>query len=122
LRCANGSASACWQALEVNDFSILNKHFEATEAIDRDDLEDDLQGVYAPMISELGRLTGVHPDLMIFGTVRAALASIDNPSAPAYNLADLSIPTPVCYDGVTLFSANGHPGGQGGRHHAGAER
>ena len=102
------------QALEVNDFSIVNKHFEATEEISRDDLEDDLQGVYEPMISELGRITAVHPDLMIFGTIRAALASIDNPSGAAYDMAGLSIPVPVCYDGVTLFSADGHPVGKAG--------
>lgn len=102
------------QALEVNDFTILNRHFEATESIDRDDLEDDIQGVYEPVISELGRITKVHPDLMIFGMIKAALANIDNPSGAAYDMGGISVPVPVAYDGLTLFSANGHPVGPAG--------
>ncbi len=102
------------QSLEVNDFTIINRHFEATEAIDRDDLEDDVQGVYEPVISELGRITKVHPDLMIFGMIKAALANIDTPSCAAYDMDGLSIPVPICYDGMTLFSATGHPVGPAG--------
>jgi len=102
------------QALETNNFSVINRHFEATEAIDRDDLEDDVQGVYEPMISELGRITKVHPDLLIFGMIKAALASIDNPSGAAYDMNGVSVGVPICYDGVTLFSAAGHPVGPAG--------
>lgn len=102
------------QAIEAENFSVINRHFEATEQIDKDDLEDDVQGVYEPMIAELGRITKIHPDEMVFGMLKAALANIDDPSGSAYDMSGIKVPVPVCYDDVTLFSSDGHPVGKAG--------
>ncbi len=101
------------QAIEATAFTVINRKFEATEEISKDDLEDDQEGTYEPAIAELGRITKVHPDLLIFGMMRAALAGIDNLSAGSIDLAGLRIDLPVTYDGKTLFS-DSHPVGPKG--------
>ena len=90
------------QALEAHTYTIVNKNFEDTVSIDRNDIEDDAYGVYEPIIEQLGWDTKVHPDMLLFSMLANA---VSNPSQV------------VGYDGEPFFSANhpvglmGEPGG-----------
>jgi phage major head subunit gpT-like protein len=83
------------QALEAHAYTIANKNFEDTVGIDRNDVEDDTYGVYEPVIEQLGWDTKVHPDMLLFSTIKAA---VNTPSAV------------LGYDGQAFFSTS-HPVG-----------
>jgi phage major head subunit gpT-like protein len=83
------------QALETHAYTIANKNFEDTIAIDRNDIEDDTYGVYEPIIEQLGWDTKIHPDMLLFQMIRDSVA---NPSSV------------VGYDGQPFFS-DSHPVG-----------
>ncbi len=83
------------QALETHSYTIVNKNFEDTVSIDRNDIEDDLYGVYEPIIEQLGWDTKVHPDMLLFTMIKDA---VTNPSSVAG------------FDGQPFFSAT-HPVG-----------
>lgn len=83
------------QNLSVCDYAIKNKKFEGTVAIKREDIEDDTLGIYKPMVQEIGRSAGTHPDTMIFELLLGGFA------AP-------------CYDGQGFFDTD-HPVGESGR-------
>jgi phage major head subunit gpT-like protein len=83
------------QALEAHTYTIVNRNFEDTVGIDRNDIEDDNYGVYEPIIEQLGWDTKVHPDMLLFQMIKQAVTS---PSVV------------VGYDGQPYFSAD-HPVG-----------
>ena len=87
------------QALEAHTYTIVNRNFEDTISIDRNDIEDDTYGVYEPIIEQLGWDTKIHPDMLLFQMIKNAVAT----------------PTSVLgYDGQPFFSAT-HPVGPAGR-------
>src|ERR1700722_15770430 len=61
------------QALAAPAHPIGNKKFEDTGGIDRNDVEEDTYGVYEPVIEQLGWDTKVHPDMLLFSTIKAAV-------------------------------------------------
>src|SRR5579872_6014386 len=83
------------QALEAHSYTIANRNFEDTISIDCNDIEDDTYGVYEPIIEQLGWDTKVHPDMLLFSTIKAA---VNTPSSV------------LGYDGQAFFSA-AHPVG-----------
>ena len=83
------------QALEAHSYTIVNKDFEDTISISRNDIEDDNYGVYEPVIEQLGWDTKVHPDSLLFSMIKNAVTT------PAGVLA---------FDGQPFFSAT-HPVG-----------
>jgi len=87
------------QALEAHTYTIVNRNFEDTVSIDRNDIEDDAYGVYEPIIEQLGWDTKVHPDMLLFQTIKNA---VNNPSSV------------LGYDNQPYFSA-AHPVGPQGR-------
>jgi len=59
------------------DYTITNKHFEGTIAVDRDTLADDKYGLIKPKIQELGQRAALYPDELLLtllapGTVEKA--------------------------------------------------
>ena len=91
------------QALETHEYTIVNRNFEDTVAIDRNDIEDDTYGAYEPIIEQLGWDTKVHPDMLLFAMIKDAVANPVNV---------------VGFDGVAvLFSEpSGRPDGPGRDH------
>jgi phage major head subunit gpT-like protein len=79
------------RSLAASYFQIVNKDYEATVELDRNDIEDDQLGVYNPIVAELGRAAKQHPDVLI-ATLLAAGWTTD------------------CYDGKKFFATN-HPVG-----------
>jgi phage major head subunit gpT-like protein len=70
--------------LALHSYKILNKDFESTIAVSRNDIEDDQYGVLGPLFQDMGRTCKVHPDQLVFALLAAGFA------------------TP-CYDGANFF-------------------
>lgn len=51
-------------------YSIRNKAYELTVGVPRDAIEDDQYGIYTPLIDEMGRAMGAHPDQLQFGLLK----------------------------------------------------
>lgn len=70
-------------------YSIKNKEFELTVGVPRTAIEDDQYGIYTPMMAELGRSVGAHPDQLVFGLLGLGSSTL-------------------CYDGQNFFDTD-HP-------------
>ncbi|GJA53306.1 head protein [Aeromonas caviae] len=77
------------ESMKAHSYQIVNEDFEATVGVDRNDIEDDELGIYAPLFAEMGRSAGVHPDELCFGLLGAGF-------------------TTPCYDGQYFFDTD-HP-------------
>lgn len=75
--------------MEAQAYQIVNKHFESTVSVNADDIEDDNLGIYAPMVSEMGRASKAHPDELVFALLKAGISTL-------------------CYDGQNFFDTD-HP-------------
>jgi phage major head subunit gpT-like protein len=75
--------------LQAHAYSILNKKFESSVSVGRDQIEDDEIGVYAPMMQEMGRATSAFPSELLFPLLTAGFAT-------------------TCYDGQFFFDTD-HP-------------
>ena len=75
--------------MQAHGYAIVNKHFESTVGVNRDDIEDDNIGVYGPLMQEMGLAAGRHPDLQVFDLLKQGEVQ-------------------VCYDGQPFFDTE-HP-------------
>ncbi len=75
--------------LSAFHYAIVNKDFEATIEVDRNDIEDDRIGIHRPRIQQLADSAGKHPDILVFDLMKKGFA------------------TP-CYDGQYFFDLD-HP-------------
>lgn len=55
----------------AHDYAIKNEPYEMTVSVDRDDIEDDQYGVYAPIFREMGFNTAAHPNELTFPLIKA---------------------------------------------------
>ena len=76
-------------SLTTHDYVVKNKPFESTISVDRDAVEDDQYGVYSPILTEMGRAAGEHPDELVFSLLKQGF-------------------TEKCYDGQYFFDTD-HP-------------
>jgi phage major head subunit gpT-like protein len=81
------------QNLAAYGYTIKNRDWEATVAVDRNDIEDDTIGIYTPLIQALGTSAALHPDELIFELLVNGF-------------------TQKCYDGEPFFSSNHVDGDQ----------
>jgi phage major head subunit gpT-like protein len=77
------------KSIKEHSYAITNKDYESTVAVDRNDIEDDSLGVYAPMMNEMGYAASVFPDELVFPLLTAGF-------------------TTLCYDGQYYFDTD-HP-------------
>ena len=77
--------------LAGHSYKIVNRDFEQTITVPRNDIEDDQYGVFGPMFEEMGRSAAELPDELVFGLLKAGF-------------------TTPCYDGQYFFDAD-HPVG-----------
>lgn len=75
--------------LAEHSYAIANKNFEVTVGVKRTDIEDDNLGIYAPLMSELGRSAGEHPGELVYQLLANGF-------------------TETCYDGQYFFDTD-HP-------------
>lgn len=58
--------------LEATNYQLINKHFEHTVGVDRDDIEDDQLGIYANRFAMQGEVAAQHPDTLVWQSLLAA--------------------------------------------------
>lgn len=75
--------------MQAQAYQILNKTWESSVEVGREEIEDDEIGVYAPMFTEMGRATGVFPSELVFPLLNSGFGN-------------------VCYDGQFFFDTD-HP-------------
>lgn len=63
------------QNIKTHDYRIKNRPFELTIGVDRDDIEDDNIGIYAPLFAEMGMATSAHREQLIWGLLKAGFAT-----------------------------------------------
>lgn len=81
------------KALEAFKYTIKNDDFEATVEVDRNDIEDDQLGIYAPQAQMAGESAKQLPDEIVYDLVNGAFVN-------------------KCFDGQNFIDAN-HPVGDG---------
>jgi phage major head subunit gpT-like protein len=79
------------QGLSQHAYTIVNRAYELTIAVKRDEIEDDQYGIYTPLTEEMGRSAKIWPDELIFELVKAGFDT-------------------HCYDSQYFFDAD-HPVG-----------
>lgn len=77
------------QNIAEADYEIRNKSFERTLGVDRDDIEDDTLGTYAPLFQTMGYDVGVFPDTLVWALLKKGFSS-------------------TCFDGQYFFDTD-HP-------------
>lgn len=68
-------------------YSIRNRDFELTVAVDRNNIQDDNLGIYTPMFQQLGYSVAYSPDELVFTLLKNAFSEL-------------------CYDGKPFFAGN----------------
>lgn len=82
------------KSLSAKGYSIVNRKFEATIGVKRDDIEDDKLGLYGTRFEMLGNSAATHPDEILFELINDAFST-------------------ACYDGQNFFDTD-HPVGKPG--------
>lgn len=71
--------------LDSSGFTVVNKKWEDTIGIPKEDLERDQFGVYTPLIARMGQVAKLHRDSIGFGMLSAALAAATRANYLAYD-------------------------------------
>lgn len=100
------------KALAAHGFTIVNRKFESTIGVERDKLEDDKMGIYAPVIAEMGQRARQHPEELVFDLLSRGTTTLcfdgqnffdtDHPSVDAEG-------QPTTVSNVDLSGAEGNP-------------
>lgn len=78
-----------YQALKQYDWTVKNKAYENTVAVQREHLEDDQFGIYAPLFQQMGLDSRQHPDTLLWPLLANGWSNL-------------------CYDGQNFFDTD-HP-------------
>lgn len=97
------------QNISESDYSIKERPWELTIGVDRDDIETDNIGIYAPLFEEMGLSTAALPDQLVFALLVAGFAT--NCYDGQY-FFDTDHPV-LDVDGVTMLSVANTDGGAG---------
>jgi phage major head subunit gpT-like protein len=63
------------QNMGESGYAILNRHFEQTIGVDRNDIEDDNLGQYAALFTRMGEAVGAFPEQLVWGALAAGFAT-----------------------------------------------
>ncbi len=73
----------------TSGYTLRNRTFELTIAVDREDIEDDTYGIHTPLFAEMGQSAAEHPDKLLFELLASGFST-------------------TCYDGQFFFDTD-HP-------------
>ncbi|MCX7299912.1 MAG: Mu-like prophage major head subunit gpT family protein [Rhodobacterales bacterium] len=97
------------QNISASTFTILNRKFENTIGVAREDIADDWLGVFAPMFAEMGLLAKQHKDELVFSLLAAGFTTNGYDGTPFFGTTH-----PVLdRDGVTIVTVSNSGGGAG---------
>ena len=71
--------------LALRSYAIVNKDWEDTVEVDRNDVEDDNLGVYAPIMATLGQQARLWPQDMVLATLKAGETAVGFDGQPFFN-------------------------------------
>lgn len=94
--------------LSTDKYKIVNKDWEDTVAVDRNDIEDERLGTYAPMFTQFGEAVGAHPNQLVFELLKAGFAT---PCFDGQYFFDTD--HPVLDEGGSEYSVSNFGGGAG---------
>lgn len=97
------------QNISTSGYTILNRPFESTIGVNRDDIEDDNLGLYSGLFAEFGRSAATFPDELVWPLLKAGF------STACYDkqyFFDTDHPV-LAEDGVTVNSVSNSGGGAG---------
>ena len=75
--------------LTESSYQILNKKYEGTVDVEREDIEDDNLGIYGPIAQSMGHEAAIHPSRLLSGLIASGTSTL-------------------CYDGQNFFDTD-HP-------------
>ena len=78
-----------FKSIQEHGYTIVNKTFESSVEVDRDDIEDDNLGIYTPMVQSMADEGAEFPDELVFGLLGLGESEL-------------------CYDGQNFFDTD-HP-------------
>ena len=81
------------KSIAASGYAILNKKWESSIGVPRDDIEDDAYGVFSKLFAQMGYAAATHPDQLVFPMLSAGF-------------------TTNCFDGQYFFDTD-HPVGAG---------
>ena len=58
------------QSMKAHAYTITNEDYEATIEVERNDIEDDNLGIYAPIFKEAGSSAAIHPDEEVYALLK----------------------------------------------------
>ncbi|MFN3971250.1 MAG: Mu-like prophage major head subunit gpT family protein [Gemmobacter sp.] len=61
--------------LSEASYSIVNKHFEKTVGVDRNDIEDDNLGQYSMVMQLMGEAVAAHPETLVWDLLKAGFTT-----------------------------------------------
>jgi phage major head subunit gpT-like protein len=94
------------QSIERHGYQIRNREYEDTIGVPVPFVEDDSVNTMGAVFEQLGYDVATFPDKMVAQMLNNATSTVDQPANANAVLA---------YDGVTFFSATGHPVGLAGK-------
>lgn len=97
------------QNLAQHDYSIREKPWELTVAVDKDDIETDNLGIYAPLFAEMGLSAGSKWDQLVFALLKDGFTSECYDGQPFF---DTDHPV-LDEDGQTVITVSNSGGGSG---------
>ncbi len=53
--------------MKATGYTVVNKKYEATVTVDKDDIDDDQLGIYEPIMEQAGQSANEHVDEIVFG-------------------------------------------------------
>jgi phage major head subunit gpT-like protein len=62
--------------ISEHGYTIRNREFELTISVPRPKIEDDQYGIYAPLMTEMGRSVAAHPDELVWGMLAAGFTTV----------------------------------------------
>ncbi len=62
--------------MQSHGYQLVNRPFESTVGVDRDDIDDDNIGIYSPLFTEMGRAAGVQPDELCFSALTNGFSTL----------------------------------------------
>lgn len=75
------------QNMSASDYTLVNRHFENTISVNRDEIEDDVYGIYTPLFQDMGRSGAELPDDLVFEALAGGF-------------------TGKCFDGKAFFATD----------------